>query len=489
MCRKHASDSTSSVSTESAVSPAEDISGAFCESSYADYLLQARTILEQCAHACRNWSALYDGEHPPPDSVLEHPTSVPVANSNPGDAASSASVKGSSGDSRENDDSVSSDAPEERKRSRSTVKLLSHGNMSESGNTHLPDSETLAQQANSSGGDQRPCGANSSGGDTASDGAALSQNSSKSSSVIAEMQCNKVPSSSSATPPSCLVSSSLSHPPSQRITHDLTKLCMCLDLDSFLARLNELDLPAEVSSESLEESFTALDRLLSALSMKRKMVPESSTKKLLDSTQNASLDGAQGKTEKQSETQASSAPSADRSISGDASSTVTTNPALFPQVRKTPAPPKTLGLAPSPSMEISFGGKCRVLSPLRTPDDMSRAFIMSPSSTGFLLSPSSSSSSAAQRPLPAALRYSSSPPNIGKRRFYFSSSHQRLCCSFCCRRFQLLRLPCGAFFFFFAMCSFSPCVCIVLLCLCAFTLAGRVWFVSLGVNVPTVKPF
>ena len=465
MCRKHASENvTASSSSESAISSAEDSSSAFCESSYTDYLLQARTVLEQCARACRNWSAPYDGEHPPPDSVLEHPASGPVPQGSARDPANSVSMKGSGGDGRENNENVTSDSPDERKRSHSTVKLLSHGNVSASGSVHIPDSEALVQQANSPRGDQRPCGANNAGGgsDAASDPAPSSQRPSNSSSVISETPCNKVPSSSSSSSstPSPLVSSSHSHPPSQRTALDLSKLCMCLDLDSFLACLNEMDLSAEVSSQSLEESVTSLDHLLSALSTQRDAVPASSATKSVDGTQTTSSDSARSKTEKQSDSQTSPAPPADRPVSDGASSATTVNPALNPQGRKCPAPPKTLGLAPA--KEISFGGKCRARSPLRTPDDMSRAFFMSPTSPGFLLSPSSSSSSAAQRPLPAALRYSSSPPDIGKRRFFgFSSSHQRLCCFFLLPLFPAVE----ASLWLFALCSFLLFVRTVLLCL------------------------
>lgn len=445
VCRKHPGESVSSTSVESVTSPAEEeLSRILRESSYVDYLVQARLIIGQCARACRNWSAPYDGEHPAPDSILDHPaSSAPVATSNTVDTTvnSAHSAKGSGGDTgSENNNGVSSDSPDERKRSNSTLKLLSHGNVSESGNVRLPDSETLEQQANNSGGDRRTRGANnsSSGGETESDRAALSRtpsNSSSSSSVICETQCNKVPSSSS---PSARHSSSLAPssslarppPPSQRTLGLASKLRSCLDLDSFLACLNELDLSsAQVSNGSLEESLASLDGLLNAVIAKREMAPGSNAKKSADGTRHASFDGDRVGAEKPSDAQASSnSPSADRPVSDGATAsstmmtttTTTKQPALpsSPQVRKSPAPPQTLGLAPA--KEISFGGKCRALSPLRTPDDMSRAFLMSPTSPGFLLSPSSSSSSAALRRLPAALRYSSSPPNIGKRRFSVS---------------------------------------------------------------------
>ncbi|KAK7097514.1 FHF complex subunit HOOK-interacting protein 1B-like isoform X2 [Littorina saxatilis] len=387
--QKPGSDTASVASMELTTSIPEEASS-FSESCYTEYLLQARAVLEQCARACRNWSAPYDGEHPPPDAVLDHPV--------PSVAYGNIAVKVEGTASRESGKDTSKDAGSdtavERQRSNSTVKLLSHGNVPDPGSVHPPDSLTLESQTNS---DQRPSGASRLGG---GDNAALAKgpSDSSSSSVIADRQCNKVPSSSS---------SALSQPPPPSIDHD--KLHSCLhDLDSFLAFLNEMNLSAESSSVSLEESLNSLDNLLKSLTGKQGAGQDSSAKKSVDAALSSRAQDGMSSEKRTGPAQSSDISTA-TSTSATASTTTNPAPTSSSQVR-TALPPKSLGL--NPGKDVSLGGKCRILSPLnRTPDDMSRAFLMSPMSPGFLMSPSSYS--AGLRPLPTALRYSNAAPNIG----------------------------------------------------------------------------
>ena len=444
------SDSPSSAGQDMPPAQPEDGS-AVSESSYTDYLLQARRALEQCAQACRNWSAPYDGENPPPDSILEHPSG------GAGDDVVDAVNTKEGGVEKKSD--VSLDSVGERPRSHSAVKLLSHGNVTDSGQAHLPDSETLQQQVN--GSKRRTDGASSSGD---SGSAAESQSSSNSPSVISEALCNKVLASSLAP------SSSPSPPsnvPKPLGNVDLAKLNSCLnDLDSFLAYLSELDLATELSSQTLEESLTALEGLLSSLAMKKDAAQEASGRRPTDRARNPSQDREGSRAEKQS-----SVPSADPPASSSAaSSSASTTSAA--SVKKSPAPPKTLGLAPA--MDVSVGGKCYAVLPswAITPDDGMRALIMSPTSPGFLLSPSSSSSSSAARLIPPAVKYSNSPPNIGKTCllpfplsqwpafFAFSISSQLLPV---CGSFGVEAMLCHV------VCSwFRGCVCVcVYVCVCA----------------------
>ncbi|XP_076468429.1 FHF complex subunit HOOK-interacting protein 1B-like isoform X2 [Babylonia areolata] len=387
--QKHTGDSPAP--TESAAGTSSDEASTLGESCYADYLVQARLTLEQCARACRNWSAPYDGEIPPPDSILDDPPPGSADTSHPPHTAegSSSSRAGKEATSKVED---GCEAVVDRQRSHSVVKLLSHGNVSDPGLVHLPDGEALQQQVSSGGSDPRSDGAGR-GGDAVK--ASPSQNASLSS-VISGPPCNNSPSSSPAPVP----------PVRSPAPFDLAKLHTCLDdLDSFLACLNEMDVPSEVSGDTLEQSLTRLDSLLTSLTAKRDSARESTARKVKDRSHNPCSDQEGSRAEKPGDHSglqvSQSAPGALLSTTKRASSSQSRNP-----------PPTTLGLT-QPGKDVSMGGKCRALSSLwgHSPADLSRACIMSPTSPGFLLSPSSCS--AALRPLPAAVRYSNSPPNIG----------------------------------------------------------------------------
>ncbi|KAK7467868.1 hypothetical protein BaRGS_00036905, partial [Batillaria attramentaria] len=348
--QKAASDSTSSTSAESLTDDASLLS----ESSYVDYLGQSHKMLKQCAHACRNWSAPYDGERPPPDSDLD-PQVSSADGSGRGDV-----IDGGKGDAKEEVAGSASNSVTDKGRARtgSSVKLLSHGNVADTGCVHMPDSESLTKQAS---------GSPSADGEK---GEAASQTS-KSRSPSSEKQCNTVSHSSSQLP--------------KLDPQRLSKLFSCLDnLDSFLACLNEMDLPSDIPTETLEGTLATLDSLLSSAT--------------------------------------ASAPSGEADTSVAISVTDSSVTSAQSATSKTPpAPPKSLGLAPA--KDFSLGGKLNVMSPLRTPDDMWRGF-MSPTSPGFSFQPSSSSSSlAGQRPTLTALRYSNAPPNTGP---FLSAVFQRL---------------------------------------------------------------
>ncbi|XP_016277961.2 FHF complex subunit HOOK-interacting protein 1B isoform X2 [Monodelphis domestica] len=48
------------------------------EDNYLEYLREARRCVDHCVHACRSWSAPYDGEQPPADPSPVDPSSVPT---------------------------------------------------------------------------------------------------------------------------------------------------------------------------------------------------------------------------------------------------------------------------------------------------------------------------------------------------------------------------------------------------------------------------
>ncbi|KAL8598764.1 hypothetical protein ACOMHN_033327 [Nucella lapillus] len=399
--RKQAGDNPASSQDPSGV-PTDDAS-VLRESNYADYLLQAKTTLEQCGHACRNWSAPYDGEHPSPDSLLDDSTSASMESSTQSDMA-----EGSSCAETDSNNQVGSPGAE-RQRSHSAVKLLSHGNVCDScAQVRVPDRESLQQQVGGSGGhEQTPCGASE--GDHRPPRPASPSENVAPSSVISHAayssSCNKLSSSSPSPVTPSVTSSSLR----ALATVDLAKLHTCLaDLDSFLACLADMDLPAELCCESVGETVTTLDGLLDSLTAKRD--PLQGSRKWKDRSRHSSLDNQDGSAAERPE----DAPTQSGPLVGKPTPVLppTTNPAPSSQARKAPAPPSSLGLAQT--KDVSLGGKCAALpSPLwgSTPDELSRACIMTPTSAGFLLSPSSSS--AALRALPAAVRYSNSPPNIG----------------------------------------------------------------------------
>ncbi|KAK7479180.1 hypothetical protein BaRGS_00029524 [Batillaria attramentaria] len=393
--QKAASDSTSSTSAESLTDDASLLS----ESSYVDYLGQSHKMLKQCAHACRNWSAPYDGERPPPDSDLD-PQVSSADGSGRGDV-----IDGGKGDAKEEVAGSASNSVTDKGRARtgSSVKLLSHGNVADTGCVHMPDSESLTKQAS---------GSPSADGEK---GEAASQTS-KSRSPSSEKQCNTVSHSSSQLP--------------KLDPQRLSKLFSCLDnLDSFLACLNEMDLPSDIPTETLEGTLATLDSLLSSVSFKvvqgsgaRKYRGSSSSSARLSESSTPDREES-GRFESHSATQATaSAPSGEADTSVAISVTDSSVTSAQSATSKTPpAPPKSLGLAPA--KDFSLGGKLNVMSPLRTPDDMWRGF-MSPTSPGFSFQPSSSSSSlAGQRPTLTALRYSNAPPNTGP---FLSAVFQRL---------------------------------------------------------------
>lgn len=383
--QKRASDSASSTGTESTAHALADDANAFSESSYAEYLLQARCMLEQCSRACRNWSAPYDGERPPPDSVMDHTapssTSAPSALSS-NSAAGFPSAKSS--DSFVNSNGPNGDTSSQRQRSNSGVKLVSHGNVPETTSSHLLASEaSLAQQI------YNKKHRESANRNTDAKSAAKHQQAPVTST---DSRCSRFPSLS----------------PSRQPRLNLASLNACLDLDSFLACLNDLDFgvaAAGVSDAcSVDQMFMSFDAALNSLALK----PErSDVKKSVEFVLDVVEGGAENVIKRASSTLASS------------STTPSANHAPVKDVKKAAEPPKTLNL--SQAKDVSLGGKCRPRSLLRAPDDISRAFLMSPSSPGFFFSPSSpgfllspsSFSSAVNHPLPVVLGYPKTAPNIG----------------------------------------------------------------------------
>ncbi|XP_067663029.1 FHF complex subunit HOOK-interacting protein 1B-like isoform X1 [Haliotis asinina] len=176
------------------------------ETSYFEYLHDARYRLTKCARACRNWSAPYNGETPPPDCFLDK-----AANVNKADADKSQSESRVKPTSDNGGDGAQTMSPK--------VQLFSHGNVN----------------------------SNSSGADVIVNGSVdkstepgLGRNTSP--------LCNNLSNSEMVTSPS------------------LSKLFSSLDsLDSFIRYLDELD-PVEGSISSIEDSMQSLESVLSNMS-------------------------------------------------------------------------------------------------------------------------------------------------------------------------------------------------------------------------------
>ncbi|XP_071087601.1 FHF complex subunit HOOK-interacting protein 1B-like isoform X3 [Haliotis cracherodii] len=182
------------------------------ETSYFEYLHDARYRLTKCARACRNWSAPYNGETPPPDCFLDK-----IASENKAD-----------GDKSQSDSRVKPalDLGGDRTGVEGTtsprVQLFSHGNMNSKNSGVGADVIVNGCMDNST--DKME-----SGRDTSS----LCNNSSHSEMV-------KSPS--------------------------LSKLFSSLDsLDSFIRYLDEFD-PADDSASSIEDSMQSLESVLSNMS-------------------------------------------------------------------------------------------------------------------------------------------------------------------------------------------------------------------------------
>lgn len=370
----------------------------FSESSYIDYLFEARSMLERCAHACRHWSAPYDGEHPPPDSILDPPSQLSANTTNGVPDANTASKVGSvdgASDWKESKIVTSEMANgEDRSASSSSVKLVSQGNLGmESNRVHLQNDVMVHQTSVASD--------NSPSSPQEKDGM-----SHRPSVMSSETVCSRGPPFSSSQS-------------SRLLNHNqqnLSKVFPCLDdLDTFLACLSGLELPYDKSNktESDKEILASFDQFLTALEKSSQ-----DGKPVLggcSTMQNHSEHSPypRGETIK-SDSQTSQLMKAPSSKTDHAFQTVapTKDTIKVPTTlawKSTAAPSKTLAL--TTAEELSQGGKV-ILSPLRTHDDPSRGPLLTPTSPGYFLMPSSSSSTV-HRPV----RYSSSPPNIGKRVF------------------------------------------------------------------------
>nr|CAB3244292.1 protein FAM160A1-like [Phallusia mammillata] len=99
--------------------------------SYMDYLEDARNAIHQCSEACEGWSAPYDGVNPPPDPIEEQ--NSPVSRSTP--------VLNRKSESETKKDPITTEAPDTAMRALSaTMQALDLTALAMNGNTTLPDS-------------------------------------------------------------------------------------------------------------------------------------------------------------------------------------------------------------------------------------------------------------------------------------------------------------------------------------------------------------
>ncbi|XP_041359783.1 FTS and Hook-interacting protein-like isoform X2 [Gigantopelta aegis] len=199
------------------------------ETSYMNYLQDARDSLVQCATACAHWSSPYNGETPPPDIFME-----PVVTVNKNQSADIHS-EDISIDERENKPDVKNGAENkliQDTSSASSVKLLSHGNAA-----HCSSHENLAPSEN----------------DMQADSKTVNNNKQVSRNLFQDNfdKCNNL----------------LKVKPSNTCP-DLSKLYQSLnDVDSFLSYLDSVkdSDSLQTTSESIEDILQFLDSMESAV--------------------------------------------------------------------------------------------------------------------------------------------------------------------------------------------------------------------------------
>lgn len=389
LCRRSAVHTALSASNELASSQTEDLN-VLMESSYIDYLHEAQITLKRCAQACQHWSAPYDGENPAPGSVFGPNVSSRVAN---GDSTWSDPTKNLQKENANAEKNNNIMPPSGNKRQSSPQKLSGPGYLS-SDSVAVSQKEGVSQQV-----------ANKSGEKTATDWRAASS----STVVRTDPLCNKALSSSPLSP----------------TRQSLSKLSLCLDnLDSFLTCLNDLDLQSqEVCSktDSLEEVFSSFEQALFSVTYGVKS--DFNAKASTESRSLSSMGSIGPKLEEEKVghlEDRSMLVSEDRGVHTEGNSSTqampitTTDGATSQKLLTTRSsqavPPRSLGLLFVE--EPSNGGKLNMF-PSGSSDDFSRPLPVSPTSPGMSLSPTSTSSTGQHLPL-TSVRYSSSPPNIGK---------------------------------------------------------------------------
>lgn len=175
------------------------------ETNYMDYLHEAQQRILCCAKACRNWSAPYDGELPPPDSDLGFSDTAPTKPTTQNSSLSGKTVKNASTSDSTKSASVplgENDTPgkEAVKPEAAPVKVVPETTVT---NSLQPEDSVPRQQ-------------------------------------------DSVPTPRSASSP-------------------ISDLSKCLDLESFLAYLNTVEVLSPSTPEEIEQYLEELDTLASDL--------------------------------------------------------------------------------------------------------------------------------------------------------------------------------------------------------------------------------